>query len=71
MRKLSKVYTPSSEGLVYVEVVRLRSRPCTWAKAARSGGRGSRAGLCWSPGRGPARLESPLRGVRRRLRVQL
>ncbi|KAJ6802637.1 dynamin-2A isoform X1 [Iris pallida] len=39
MRKLSKVYTPSSEDLVRAEVVRLRSRPCTGAEAVRSGGR--------------------------------
>ncbi|KAJ6816921.1 hypothetical protein M6B38_413535 [Iris pallida] len=59
MRNLSKVYTPSSKGLICAEVVRLRSRPCTWAKAVLSGGCGSRAGLCRSPKRGPARLGEP------------
>ncbi|KAJ6852047.1 CDT1-like protein a, chloroplastic [Iris pallida] len=58
MGKLLKVYTPSSEDLVRTEVVRLRllKIATTGPEAARSGGRGSRAGLWRSPGRGLARL---------------
>ncbi|KAJ6849125.1 CDT1-like protein a, chloroplastic [Iris pallida] len=61
MRKLSKVYTPSSEDLVRAEVVRLRllKIATTGAKAVRSDGRSSRAGLWQSPGRGPTRLGEP------------
>ncbi|KAJ6792115.1 CDT1-like protein a, chloroplastic [Iris pallida] len=61
MRKLSKVYTPSSEDLVRTEVVRLRllKIATTGAEAVRSGGRGNRAGLWRSSGRGPARLGEP------------